>query len=98
MIKMSSQRCSTISQKRDIEKIYIIKEKGRSLKVKETMWRYYNNPQVNREEGHPHRLRVPKQSKPDQSQSKSDDSKLGSNKPRRSARLEAKRNKDAALH
>jgi hypothetical protein len=98
MIKMSSQRCSIIGQKSDVEKIYVIKEEGRSLEVKETMWRYYNSPQVDRNEGYPHLTKVSKQSKPDQSQSKSDDSKPGPNKPRRSKRLEAKRLKDAALH
>ena len=95
---MSSQRCSIIGQKSDAEKIYVIKEKGRSLEVKETMWRYYNKPQVDRKEGHPHLPKVSKQSKQDQSQSKSEDSKPGPNEPRRSARLEAKRIKDAALH
>jgi hypothetical protein len=101
MIKMSSQRCSIIGPTSDVEKIYVIKEKGRSLEVKETMWRYYKSPQVDRKEGH--LTKVSKQSKPDRSQSKFEDSKPGPNKPRRSERLEAKRLeakrlKDAALH
>ncbi|KFY31301.1 hypothetical protein V493_01226 [Pseudogymnoascus sp. VKM F-4281 (FW-2241)] len=98
---MSSQNCSiTEGQKRD-EKINVIKEKGRSLEVKKTMWRYYNSPRVDGKEGKggpPQLAKVPKQSKPDQSQSKSDDSKPKPNKPRRSERLKAKRLRDDALH
>ena len=97
MIKMSSQRCSIIEgQKSDVENIYIINKKGRSLEVREIMWRYYNSPQVGGKEGPPHLTKASKQSKPDQSQSKSDNSIPKPNKPRRSERLEAKRL--AALH